>query len=405
MKKVSSRMRSHLWIGVISVFFIALLTACEFDQSTSGSVLSGKTSSKEIRSETNALLKSWQKYEKLKAEKAPAEDIEKVLAKMVKLAEKRKEDLLKLLESNPSALRLESLPKEIFDALPKSVSENIEKRVKLKGTVRALHADDVDLKKGETFYFLDQDVEDDEDLQLEILLPEEDQDNHPIVSNINREIDVDGFLLEDKIVPDAAALDDDSISMTTEPGLPPQLLKAGHTQKNLIVIRVNFADRQLSGSSNATLQGRIFSNTDSTRNNFLQSSKSHVSYNGSVVGPVNIPHSFSSNGRCNPNFQNLTVQARAAVTNQLNMDISSYGATMSSLLDLTLFFPGDPPFLFLPLPLPRCFTFTVIRCDALFPAASYAVATKVYSPMATPCPCFLSPASPKKRSPRSELLH
>ena len=77
-----------------------------------------------------------------------------IFSRMLEISESRKQNLLLLMEENPSVFLKVTIPKHIKGEFPSEITSNIEDEVEVEGSLDVLHSDNFDKGLSKFYYFL-----------------------------------------------------------------------------------------------------------------------------------------------------------------------------------------------------------------------------------------------------------
>ena len=212
-------------------------------------------------------------------------------AQLVRLAQVRKDQLLRLLDKQPEVAAARMMPPALRARLPAAAAAHVEQQVALQGTVFAAVADDFARGVSHVVHKLSTTGGE----TLDVQLADGGASGQALNRWLGKKVSLRGMrigqrlaLLEAAGVQAAGA---DSSGGSVQAATP----TVQGTQKTLAIL-LNFSDKAMSCTT-ADVANRLFGSTGATvNNNFRESSRGLVSFTGQAIGPFTI--NYSAAGSC-----------------------------------------------------------------------------------------------------------
>jgi hypothetical protein len=236
--------------------------------------------------------------------KAQEKDKPKQVERIKDRIEKRKERILKLLDKRPERAVKYILPKNILSQFPGEIVDLLETDVEIQGDLYANFIDYTDGSSKMTYQIRD---EKNPKKRIRVHFAK-----NPDNSKLGKKVRIKGTRLDAQNI--VAYADSSAI----QPIAAATTLPAVSGDRKLLVIPVNFLDKALSCTPSA-LNGQFFTNTQSIKNYYSESSGNRLNFSGDVAPTVTIPHNSTEN--CD--YDTWGDNAVQAVTN-LGYNVNNY---------------------------------------------------------------------------------
>jgi len=231
------------------------------------------TADQEVRTYTNHLLQAAKKFERANEnEKKP------FLEYMTDLASKRKDRLLKLLETDPEEFLLESLPSNVRKRLPGEVQNLMEQEVELDGELTVLYADDLDAHQSQLIYELTG-------------KGKSEKQKYTLHFAGDPPGLLTGSIVHAKGISLGAELVMESGGGSLDPLAPAASGPAG--DQKTIVLLINFTNNTNQPWTTTQVYPNFFTAANSVNQFYLDTSFQKVSFSGDVVGWYTVPYDSS----------------------------------------------------------------------------------------------------------------
>ena len=234
------------------------------------------------------------------------------LEQLVQRAAARKERLSRLIERNPQVAVARLMPAPLRDRLPTAARAQVEQDVELQGEVVAEIASDVASGFARQRFFLrTQAMNGNLANALELKLGERDNSERALLGWAGKQVRLKGSQLDRQLLVrakrDVQLLAADGTAVTNGATTPTITPVVSGQQKTLVIL-TSFSDKPMSCTA-ADVTSYVFGSGSSVHTSMQQSSRNLVGFNGTVVGPYNIP--YSSTGTCDYNGWGSAAEAAA----------------------------------------------------------------------------------------------
>lgn len=231
---------------------------------------------------------------------------------LTRLAQRRQEQLLLLLQKNPQVALARMLPRTLRERMPASAATYVEHEVAMQGLVRAHVADDFTRHESRTIYkFMPTGAA----AALELHLADATLTERLLNQWLNRRVGLVALrigrhlLLGDRNKLQLLAFDGTASGTTDSATTSMASNPTVQGNQNTLVIMANFSDAAIPCTA-ADLQSRLFASGGSSLNQgYLESSGGLVSFSGKVVGPFAI--GYASTGTCDPDAWSAALDSAA----------------------------------------------------------------------------------------------
>lgn len=231
------------------------------------------------------------------------------IAELTRVAALRKAHLLALMERDPKLAGMRLLPEGLRDNLPAEARQHVESSVRSSGIVFASISDDFSRGQSKHQVFLQS--ADGTRLQLHLAnAANAAARERALLALSGKQVSlqatrIDGHLL----VNDAGQIQAAGGTTTAAATTTASSSSTIQGNKKTLVIMANFSDATLSCTP-ADVANRVFGTTGSTVNNdYVESSRSLVTFSGQVAGPFTIP--YSASGTCDYTAWGAAAEAAA----------------------------------------------------------------------------------------------
>ncbi len=245
------------------------------------------------------------------------------------LVERRREQLLVLIDQDPKRAAIRLLPGAVRQRFPASLQALLEREVRVSGTVRAAVADDMAGGHAREYFSLVDNNGQARSLSVAGAGRQE------LLSWVGRRASMAAVQVGDHLlVPEKGQVQLLAANGTTSQGstqaVGTDATASVQGNQNTLVVMLNFNDKAIECTA-TDLQTRLFSGAGASMNQgYQQSSGGKVSFSGQVVGPFTINH--SSTGTCDANAwaSAANAQAAAAGVNPSSYQRVSYALPMNA---------------------------------------------------------------------------
>lgn len=228
-------------------------------------------------------------------ERTPAAQRAAGALQLAQLAQQRQQQMISLLQRDPSVAAARMLPRSLVAKLPAQAAAYVEQEVRVQGNAFAHVADNFATGQSRASFKLQGTSG---GTEFNVFMADAGGDERDLRRMAGKRASFPALRVGDNLV----ILDKKQVQLqaadgsTTSTGTVVAATTAVQGNQNTLSILLNFSDKAVSCTA-ADVSSRLFGSTGSTvNNNYAQSSLGKVSFSGQVVGPFTI--NYTSTGSC-----------------------------------------------------------------------------------------------------------